>query len=368
MQEIEVLNSVAKVFLLGIFSFLIAFFSAPVLSNYLYKHKLWKKKVKEKAIDGGDVKYFRKFHSKGETNTPRLGGLLIWVTVVFLSFFFLLLSSLAENTWVARLNFLSREQTWLPIFTLVVASLTGLLDDLLQVIDRERFRIAGIFKRKLEGCWGKGLRLRHRLFLVTLLGIIGAWWFYFKLGNDSLYIPFWGDLSLGFFYIPFFIIVMLAVYSGGVIDGIDGLSGGVFASIFTAYGAIALLQNQVNLAAFCFVLVGSILAFLWFNIPPARFYMGETGILGLTTTLTVVVFLTNAVVVLPVISLLLVLTSGSVIIQLLSKKFRKKKIFLSAPLHHHFEAKGWPSYKVTMRFWVIGVVVAIIGVVLHLLG
>jgi phospho-N-acetylmuramoyl-pentapeptide-transferase len=161
---------------------------------------------------------------------------------------------------------------------------------------------------------------------------------------------------------------MLATYTGGVIDGLDGLSGGTFASIFAAFGIIAFARNQIDLAAFCFVVAGAILAFLWYNIPPARFYMGETGTMGLTATLTVVAFLTDSVLVLPIIGFLLVIESGSVIIQLFSKKFRKKKVFLAAPIHHHFEALGWPHYKVTMRFWVIGVVAAIVGVAIRLLG
>ena len=161
---------------------------------------------------------------------------------------------------------------------------------------------------------------------------------------------------------------MLATFSGSVIDGLDGLAGGVMATAFAAYAGIAFFQEQIDLAAFSAVIAGAIAAFLWFNIPPARFYMGETGILGLTTTLTVVAFLTDAVLVLPLIALPLVLDSASVIIQLFSKKFFGRKIFLVAPLHHHFEAIGWPHYKVTMRAWVLSAVSAIIGMVIALLG
>ncbi len=358
-----------KVFFIGFTSFLLAFSLTPTLTHFLYKHRLWKNKAKEKAIDGKEAKYFKKFHQKKETKTPRLGGLLIWVSVGFLTLFFYVLSLVFDSFWAEKLNYLSRDQTWLPLFTLVAASLVGLMDDLLQILDFSKIRLIknGIWG-KIKNYLGGGLGLRYRILLVSLLGVIGAYWFYFQLGQQSIFIPLFGELSLGILYIPFFMIVMIAVYSGGVIDGLDGLSGGTFASIFTAYTAIALFQGQINLAAFCLAIVGSILAFLWFNIPPARFYMGETGIIGLTATLTVVAFLTNAVVVLPIIAILLVITSGSVIIQLLSKKIRKKKVLLSAPLHHHFEAKGWPHYKVTMRYWVIGVVAAILGVVIHLLG
>jgi phospho-N-acetylmuramoyl-pentapeptide-transferase len=354
---------IIKIFVIGILSFLFAFALTPTLTHVLYKNKLWKKKVKEKAIDGGDISYFRKFHSEGEVNVPRLGGVLIWLSVVIITIFFFFLSSFSDNFWLSKFNFLSREQTWLLLFTLFFGSLIGLLDDLLQVLD-----LPSSFFQKIKKSIGEGLSLRYRLILIAIIGFIGAWWFYFRLGRETVFIPGIGDFYLGLFFIPFFVLVMVAVYSGSVIDGIDGLSGGTFASIFTAYAMIALFQGQINIATFCFAVLGSTLAFLWFNIPPARFYMGESGIIGLTTTLTVIAFLTNAVAVLPIIAILLFASSGSVIIQLLSKKYRHKKVFLAAPIHHHFEAKGWPSYKVTMRFWVIGIVAAFFGVVIHLLS
>jgi phospho-N-acetylmuramoyl-pentapeptide-transferase len=185
----------------------------------------------------------------------------------------------------------------------------------------------------------------------------------------SVHIPFTGDIYLGILIIPFFIIVALATFSGGVIDGIDGLSGGVLASIFAAYSAIAFANNQIDIAAFSGVITGAILAFLWFNIPPARFYMGETGIMGLTITLATLAFLTDSVLILPIVALPLVISSGSVILQMLSKKLRNgKRLFRLAPIHHHFEALGWPSYKVTMRFWVLSIMFAIVGIVLAIIS
>ncbi len=361
MYQAEITTNVIKVFVVGLSSFLFAFVMTPSLTHFLYKHKLWKKRAKKKTIDGKNAEYFKKHHWKEELQTPRLGGLLIWISVLLVAFLFFIASLFADSFWLGKINFLSRDQTWLPLFTLMSASLVGLIDDVLQVGEETPYS-------KVKQFISDGLSLRYRILLVGLIGTIGAFWFYFRLGESMIHIPGVGDVFLGVFYIPFFIVVMVAVYSGGVIDGIDGLSGGVFASIFTAYTVIALFQGQINLAAFCLAVVGSILAFLWFNIPPARFYMGETGIIGLTATLTVVAFLTGGVAVLPIIAFLLVLTSASVIIQLLSKKIRGKKIFLAAPLHHHFEAQGWPPYKVTMRFWVIGAVMGIIGVVIHLLS
>ena len=349
-----VLN-ILKIFGLSAVAFFMSIFITPVLTHYLYKYKAWKKSVRTKTITGEEAVIFSKYHKEKEVGTPRMGGILIWVSTFLITLLFFSIFKIYPNSLSEKLNFLSRSQTWLPLFALISGSLIGLVDDILQIRGKGEY-IAG------------GLGLKKRIILVVLLGLIGAWWFFSKLEVSSILIPFFGHVDIGLFFIPFFVIVMLAVFSGGVIDGLDGLSGGVFSSIFAAYAGIAFSQNQIDLATFCAVLVGGILAFLWFNIPPARFYMGETGILGLTVALTVVAFLTDSVLVLPIIALPLVAASGSDIIQILSKKIRKKKVFLAAPLHHHFEAKGWPAYKVTMRFWVISVVFAIMGMVIALIG
>ncbi len=351
----EAAIDVIKIFTLGAVSFIVAFLLTPLLTRFLYKYKLWRKEVRQKSLDGKELPIFQKFHSEGEVNIPRCGGLLIWGTTLVLIFLFFGISQITDIWWLKKLNFLSRSQTWLPLFTLVAASLLGLSDDILQVFGKGKYI-------------GGGLSLKKRLLLVIVIGLIGALWFYFKLDWRTIHIPGIGDFGIDGWYIPLFIFVMLAVYSGGVIDGIDGLAGGAFALIFGAFAGIALFLGQIDIAAFCAVILGALLAFLWFNIPPARFYMGETGMMGLCATLTVVAFLTNSVLVLPIIGFLLVIESGSVILQLLSKKFRHKKIFLAAPIHLHFEATGWPHYKVTMRFWVIGAVAAIVGIAIRLLG
>ena len=362
-------TDVIKIFILGALSFGLAFWIAPSLIGFLYRRKLWRKEVREKSIDGKDLTFFQRFHKEGETKVPRFGGVLVWIAPLILVLFFWLLAQTGVE-WFEKINFFSRSQTWLLFFALLVAALLGLTDDILQVTGRGKY-IAG------------GLRLPVRIWVVAIIGIIGGWWFFFKLESFSIFIPGSADFNIisffgieeysgflyfavGILYIIFFVLVMLATYSGGVIDGLDGLAGGAFAIIFGAYAIIALVVGQIDTAAFCTTIVGALLAFLWFNIPPARFYMGETGIMALTASLAVVAFLTNALLVLPIIGFLLVIESGSVILQLLSKKFRGRKLFLAAPVHHHFEAKGWPHYKVTMRFWVIGIIMAIIGVTIRL--
>ena len=347
--------NVVKIFGLSAFAFFIGVALTPLLTRYLYKYKMWKKSVRAKTFSGGDAPITSELYKDKDVGTPRMGGILIWGSVLIITLIFYGLSKFFPSDLNQKLNFLSRNQTWVPIFGLIAGSLIGLADDLFVVSDYGKYA-------------DKGISFAKRMGLVVLMGLIGALWFYYKLGMDGIYIPFLGEIILGIFFIPFFVFVMTAIFTGGVIDGLDGLSGGIFAAIFAAYGGIAYFQNQLDLAAFCGITMGGILAFLWFNIPPARFYMGETGILGLTTALTAVAFLTDTVAVLPIIAFPLFAASGSSVLQIFSKKYLGRKIFKAAPIHHHFQALGWPSYKVVMRFWVIGVVLAMLGMVIALGG
>ncbi len=353
--------NVIKLLLLSGITAVIALLWAPTLINLLHRLKFWKKEARTKTITGDKAEVFYSLHKERETTVPRGGGVLIWVSVLFVIFLFFILANVLDVWWVKKLNFLSRGETWLPLFTLIAASLVGLSDDVLQVLGKGKYV-------------GGGITFKRRLLMVIIIGLIGGLWFYCQLGWDTVHIPLIQnfpegiDFPIGTWIIPLFILVMVGSWSGGVIDGLDGLSGGVFASIFSAFAIIAFSQGKADLATFCAVIVGALFAFLWFNIPPARFYMTETGILGLTSTMAVVAFLTDSVIVLPIIAGLLVIEVGSMIIQLLSKKFRHKKIWLSTPLHHHFEARGWPAHQVTMRFWVISIVFAILGVAIRLLG
>jgi phospho-N-acetylmuramoyl-pentapeptide-transferase len=358
-----IILDIVKVFLPSVVAFVIGITFTPLLTNYLYKNEMWKKKSGKIAPDGRATPIFNELHKNKEVGTPKMGGIVIWfsafVTIAGIWF----LAKIFPNEIIGKLDFLSRNQTWIPLFTLIAGSLVGLVDDFME-IKGSRDHIAG------------GLSLKKRLFIVALIALFCSLWFYFKLNVVSIGLPDpFGEIFIGWLFIPFFIIVTLAIYSGGVIDGLDGLAGGIFATIFSAYAGIAFFQNQINLAAFCTLIVGSILAFLWFNIPPARYYMSETGTMGLTITLVVVAFMTDSlgkgygVLVLPIIALPLIVTSLSSSIQLLSKKIRNgKKVFLVAPIHHHFEAIGWPATKVTMRFWIIGIISAILGMILGLIG
>lgn len=350
---------IVKVFIPAVLAFSIGIGITPILTQHLYTRKMWKKKAGKIGLDGKDTPLFNKLHETRDTATPRLGGIIIWFSAAVATVLIYLLGDLFPSTF-AKLDFLTRSQTWIPLAVLLLGALVGLVDDLFEI------RGTGDYS-------AGGFSLTKRLFFIALVGCLIGLWFYVKLDVREIGLPFFGPLFIGPFIVPFFMLVTLAIYSGGIIDGIDGLAGGIFAIIFAAYGAVAFFQNQISLAAFCAAVLGGILAFLWFNIPPARFYMSETGSMALTLTLGVVAFMTDAlgggegIVILLVIALPLVVTSLSVIIQAVSKRFFGRKIFLIAPLHHHFEAKGWPPYKVTMRYWILGVVFALIGLIITLI-
>lgn len=354
------LLDVIKVFTPAILAFSLGILGTPLLTNLLYKHRAWKKRAGKVDFEGKKTPIFNELHKTREVQTPRMGGIVIWVSVLLAAFLLSLLGGVFPETIFEKLNFLSRNQTWIPLTLLAAGAMVGLLDDLLEI--------------RASAGFSKGLSLRVRLGAVGALALASGWWFYDKLDVSALGIPFSPPLEIGWLVVPLFVAVALFIYASGVIDGIDGLAGGVFAIIFGAYAGVAFFQNQIDLAAFAATIAGGTLAFLWFNIPPARFYMSETGTMGLTLALATVAFMTDTLgdghglLALSIIGLPLAVTVLSNIIQLLSKKWRKKKIFKVAPLHHHFEAIGWPSYKVTMRYWVLTAVFAFIGVAFALVG
>jgi len=349
------LLNLVKIFLPTAVAFFLGILITPIATHFFYKYKMWKRFSRNGSTT---VSEFPQIHNEHEElNTPRVGGMIIWVSVLLTTSFFYFAFIFFPSEVSQKMNFLSRNQTLIPFFTLLVGALLGLWDDLIQIYGKGKFAQDNVSWRNWKAT------------LVALISLAVGAWFFYKLGMTGINIPFDGVLYLGILIIPFFILVSLATFSGGVIDGIDGLSGGIFASIFAAYSVIAFTNQQIDLAAFSGVISGATLAFLWFNIPPARFYMGETGIMALTITLATMAFLTDSVLLLPIVALPLVITSLSVILQMLSKKFRGgKRIWKIAPIHHHFESIGWPSYKVTMRFWVLSVIFSIIGVILAIIS
>jgi phospho-N-acetylmuramoyl-pentapeptide-transferase len=350
----------SKVLLPAIVSFLIGVFIAPGIAAFLVKHKLWKKRNVTKTIDGKEATITASLHNDEKAPVPRMGGIVVWFSVFATALLFWGLSKVYPHPVSEKLDFISRNQTWLPLFAMLVGAIIGAFDDLL---------VVEAFKGKFNSYIGGGLSFPVRLLAVSSLGLFAGWWFYAKLSVDYIHLPFYGNYHLGgLLFILFFIVVTLATFSTGVIDGVDGLSGGVMSAVFTAYGMIAYAHGQVNIAALCFVIVGGVMSFLWFNIPPALFYLTETGMLALSLSLSVIAFLTNAVIYLPIIAFPLMMTTLSVILQLVWKKVFKRKLFLVAPLHHHFQAKGWPAAKVAMRYWIVSYMCAMLGVVIALIS
>ncbi|MCA9354860.1 MAG: hypothetical protein KC877_05050 [Candidatus Kaiserbacteria bacterium] len=334
-------------------SFTVGILITPLVTHYLYKFRVWKKQGGKVAMSGQEATEFNRLKGGEETKTPRMGGIVIWSSAIITLFGTYVLSVLFPDTFLAELNYLSQEQTLIPAAMLIAGAFIGFLNDFYDVTHG-----------------GQGLRLRARLLMITALASFSGWWFYAKNGVESINIPFDGSLELGILIIPFFVLLTLMLYASGVIDGIDGLSGGVFASIFAAYTGVAVIQEQFELAVFCATVVGGIMAFLWFNVPPARFWMTETGSMALTLSLAAVVFMTdslgdgNGISLLLIIGLPLIATVCSNVLQITYRKTTGKKLFRIAPLHHHFEAIGWPSAKVTMRYWIISIFCAVIGVII----
>lgn len=352
------ISSIFKVLFPLMLSFVIGVMLTPVLSEIMYRRKLWKRSARGNKVENPDISSeFCAVHDDvAELSTPRVGGVIIWSSVLLTIILIWLVSQFSPGELTQKLDFLSRNQTLLPLFGFVMASLVGLMDDLLQIFGQGSF-------------FRDGLSRIERVVIVVGMGLIGGFWFFTRLDVSSIAIPFSDHLELGWLFVPFFAIVVLGTFSSSIIDGIDGLAGGVLASQFAAFGTIAFFQGQFDLAAFCAAIAGATLAFLWFNIPPARFYLGETGIMGLTITLALVAFFTDQVLLLIVIALPLVVTSLSAIVQMIYRKITGgKKLFRIAPLHHHLQAIGWSSEKITMRYWIISLVCSLAGVIIALIG
>lgn len=335
--------NVVRVLAVSTTAFFIALLIEPLWMRVLRRYF-----TRGKQIARQDTPVFNALHKKKE-GTPTMGGFIIWGSVTLLVFLFWILHGTMDGFW-SRVNFVSRAETYLPLAFLVVAGIVGMADDLL-----------GIFRRR-------GFSIRMRLSLYFIVAALGGWWFVAKLGYDAINIPFLGDVIVGpIWYFLFFLFVMVATsFSADITDGLDGLVGGTFLTIFAALGAIAFDQGKMELVTLIAAICGALIAFLWYNIYPARFFMGDTGVMALGFVAGVTALLLNVPLLLPIIAVVFIVESMSDIIQIASKKVRHKKVFLSAPIHHHFEALGWPETQITMRFWMINAVGAIIGLTIFL--
>lgn len=331
------------------FAFIVALLMTPFVSHALTKYGLRKKNIRDEK--SAPVFYQ---HHKGKSETPTMGGVIIWGTVLGLAVIFLVADLLFDG-FASYFNFVNRAETYLPLAALFFAAVVGFADDLF-----------GIFK---IGPHGGGLKVHHKLIIYTIVALIGAWWFYFKLGWSALYVPFVGNVDLGLWYLPFFVFVIVATaFSTNETDGLDGLAAGVMFFAFGAFAVLSFVTHRYDLAVMNAGILGALLAFLWYNIHPAKFFMGDTGSMSLGVTLGIMAMLTNTALLLPFFGFILVVESVSVIIQVTSKKLFKRKVFLSTPIHHHFQGLGWPESQITMRFWIVSAVMTIFGLALFFLA
>lgn len=326
-------------FLLSVGAFLLAMALTPIYTYFAYRYKFWKKQRMTSTL-GEKLEVFTKLHANKFTRKiPTMAGIIgvVSITVITLCF-----------NW-------DRAETWLPFAALIGGAIVGLIDDIINI--------------RGQGIGVAGLRSSLKFVMLTVLAIALGWFFYTKLGYNSIHIPFFGDWQVGIWIIAIFVFAVISAGNAvNISDGLDGLAGGLLAISFSTFGVIALLQGHLKIAGFCFTVVGVLLSYLWFNIYPARFFMGDVGSFAFGTALGVVAMLTNTLLLLPIIGVLFVIEAGSSLIQITSKRFFHRKVFISAPIHHHLEAKGWPEVKVTMRFWVIGCIAGFAGLLLALTG
>ena len=329
-----------QTFSFAFFSFLLSMGLTPWYTTLAYKYQWWKK-PRTNAVTGEKATMYQKLHAeKHRRNIPTMAGVIFVATTILIT--------LTSN--------LSRSETWLPLAAMSGAALIGLIDDVLNI-----------------GGYGggiAGMKAKLKASLIFAVGLIGGWWFYAKLGFTNMQVPFFGNVHVGWLIIPIFLIVIVSTANAvNISDGLDGLAGGLSVSAFSAYAVIAAMEGRFGVAGFCLTIVGALLSYTWFNIFPARFFMGDVGSFALGTALGVVAMLTNTVLILPIIGFVFVAEAGSSLLQIASKRLRGgKKIFKIAPIHHHYEASGWPETKVTMRFWIVGQICAVLGLIVYLLG
>jgi phospho-N-acetylmuramoyl-pentapeptide-transferase len=329
-----------QTFSLAFFSFLLSMGLTPLYTTLAYKYTWWKQ-PRTNAVTGEKATMYQKLHAaKHRRNIPTMAGAIFVLATILIT--------LTGN--------LSRSETWLPLAAMSGAGLIGLVDDILNI----------------RGFGGgvAGMKAKMKSMLIFIVALVGGWWFFAKLGIASINVPFWGSIHIGWLIIPLFVLVVISTANAvNISDGLDGLAGGLAVTAFSAYAFIAFIEGRYGVAGFCLTIVGALLSYTWFNIFPARFFMGDVGSFALGTALGVVAMLTDTVLILPIIGFVFVAEAGSVIIQITSKRLRGgKKVFKIAPVHHHFEASGWPETKVTMRFWIVGQICAVAGLIVYLLG
>lgn len=349
---------------------LFAFLWAPLLTHFLYKYRI----VRQSQYDASLALESR----RDKVGVPVMGGLLVVVTVALITFFF---------NW-------DRHFTWMPIGVMLLSSALGGIDDLLNIFGSERrnrklsqiFTLIRVHKDWYMRAWyaltlpwaffkrtavilsrhpGKGVHVHEKLVLQFLAGAAAAWWIYFKLGENwrVINIPFDGSVSLGIWLIPLIIFaVMFTANAVNISDGMDGLAGGMLITTFSALTLLSWLGGFESMAVLNATTTGALITYTYFNIKPARFQMGDVGSLGLGALLAINVLVLKLVVVLPLLGFMFYIEAASVLVQITGRSLFGYRVFKMAPIHHHFELKGWSEEKTIMRFWIIHLAFVILGV------
>jgi phospho-N-acetylmuramoyl-pentapeptide-transferase len=331
---------VDQALILASIAFLLAVGWGPVLIGILRHYRIGKR-IRIDGPRGHQTKF----------GTPTMGGLLIVVPVLLITIALNIYNLLGQT--VIGLSIL------VPLGVMLVYAIIGAIDDIAGVRGMRR---------------GEGFRARQKIVWEILLTLGIALVLHFGLDLRSVAIPgVIEKIDIGLFYIPIAMFLIIGFSNAvNLTDGLDGLAGIIVASAFAAYGVIAYLQGQVYLVRFCFTVVGACFAFLWYNAHPAQMFMGDTGSLALGATLATVSLMTGQWLLLPVVALIPVAEALSVIIQVTYFKYTKRRygqgrrVFKMAPLHHHFELRGWSETQVVQRFWLVGLMAAMVGVALAL--
>ncbi len=354
----------------GLASCVLAFLFAPFLIKFLYRYRLTRRNEYDATLVMGA--------RRSKHGVPIMGGLLVIVTVTLLTYLF---------NW-------NRSFTWVPIGVMLLSALLGGIDDVLNLYGQKRrsrklkqvIRLIQVHKQLKMRIWyaltlpwavfkrastwlsrhpGKGVHVHEKLLLQFAAGAITAWWIYVKLGDHwkEIHIPFDGFINIGWWIIPLIILfVMFTANAVNVADGMDGLAGGSLIITFFALMFLSWLKGFSEMAILNATTVGALLTYTYFNVKPARFQMGDVGSLGLGALLAINAIVIKEMTLLPLLAFIFYIELLSVIIQVAGRYILGRRIFKMAPLHHHFELRGWSEEKTVMRFWIVHGVVVLFGI------
>ncbi|HLD60842.1 MAG TPA: phospho-N-acetylmuramoyl-pentapeptide-transferase [Patescibacteria group bacterium] len=358
----------------GLLSSAIAFLWAPLLAKLLYRYNIVRNPEYDATLAMGA--------RRNKAGVPVMGGLLVIITVAILTVIF---------NW-------ERKFTWVPIGVMLLSAFLGGLDDLMNILGHERrlrrldhvLRLIRVHKSWTQRIWltitlpwtafkrttlwlgshpGKGLHVHERMIPQIVAGALTAWWIYFKLGEQwrEIRLPFDGYVNIGWWIIPLIILFFfLTANAVNIADGMDGLAGGALITTFVALTLLSWIEGYQEIAILNAMVVGALIAYTYFNVKPARFQMGDVGSLGLGALLAINTIVMNQIVLLPLFGFIFFVELGSVVIQILGRHFLGRRIFKMAPLHHHFELRGWSEEKTVMRFWILHAAVVLLALLIAL--